>query len=68
VKNTTDLVKYIKRLCFGCFTFLCFAVPPPLAAYEDAMPIQDLEGTLENTRLNEVVEQYLATMQWKIRV
>lgn len=37
--------------------------PLPAAAYEDVLTTEEMEGTLESTRLNEVFEQYLATIQ-----
>lgn len=39
------------------------ALLPPLSAYEDVLTTEEVQGTLENTRLNEVFEQYLATVQ-----
>ncbi len=50
-------------LCaFFVFCLFVFALPP-LFAYEGALPTQELEGALENTKLNEILGQYLATVQ-----
>ncbi|OGR97047.1 MAG: hypothetical protein A2016_01275 [Elusimicrobia bacterium GWF2_62_30] len=38
-------------------------LPPAVPAYEDTLTTEDIQGTLENTKLNEIFEQYLATVQ-----
>jgi len=35
----------------------------PAGAYEDTLTTEEIQGTLENTKLNEVFSQYLATIQ-----
>ncbi|MFA6435167.1 MAG: DUF885 domain-containing protein [Elusimicrobiales bacterium] len=40
-----------------------FQAAPPLAAYEGSLTTQEVDGALENTKLNEIFEQYLATVQ-----
>ena len=40
---------------------LCAALPA--GAYEDTLTTEEIQGTLENTKLNEVFSQYLATIQ-----
>lgn len=35
----------------------------PARAYEDTLTTEEIQGTLENTKLNEVFSQYLATVQ-----
>lgn len=35
----------------------------PLNAYEDTLTTEEIQGSLENTKLNEVFSQYLATIQ-----
>lgn len=35
----------------------------PVHAYEDTLTTEDIQGSLENTKLNEVFSQYLATIQ-----
>ncbi len=35
----------------------------PAGAYEDTLTTEEIQGTLENTKLNEVFSQYLATVQ-----
>ena len=35
----------------------------PVHAYEDTLTTEEIQGSLENTRLNEVFSQYLATIQ-----
>ncbi len=37
--------------------------PAPASAYEDRLTTEEIEGTLEDTKLNEVFSQYLATIQ-----
>ncbi|MHB0995834.1 MAG: DUF885 domain-containing protein [Elusimicrobiales bacterium] len=42
----------------------CALCPVPTArAYEDTLTTEEIQGTLENTKLNEVFSQYLATVQ-----
>ncbi len=52
-------------MCLCAFVPLCFHafVPLSLSAYEGTLTPQEVEGTLENTKLNEVFGQYLATVQ-----
>ena len=40
-----------------------FPSAPPVSAYEETLATQEIEGALENTKLNEIFEQYLATVQ-----
>ena len=44
-------------------TFLLCLPVFPVFAYEDRMPTEEIQGALETTKLNEVFEQYLATIQ-----
>jgi len=64
--------KFRAVTCFAAlrrvFSFLLvcsLALPAfsPLSAYEDTLTTQDVEGALDNTRLNEIFDQYLATVQ-----
>ncbi|MBI4803117.1 MAG: DUF885 domain-containing protein [Elusimicrobia bacterium] len=50
-------------LCFAAYTL--YPIPSTLSvfAYEDTLTTEEVQGTLENTRLSEVFEQYLATIQ-----
>jgi len=41
---------------------LCLAAGPAFA-YEDRMSTEEIQGALEKTKLNEIFERYLATMQ-----
>ena len=52
-------------LCLFASLLLCLsAFPPlPLSAYEATLTTQEVEGTLAGTKLNEVFNQYLATVQ-----
>ncbi len=49
-------------LLLGAFSLLP-APLPTAGAYEASLNTQDLEGALEDTKLNEVFSQYLATIQ-----
>lgn len=53
------------RLCLRVFLpFFLFALSPsPLRAYEYTLTNEEMQGTLESTKLTEVLSQYLATMQ-----
>ena len=42
---------------------LCLFAAVPAAAYEDTLTTEEIQGQLENTKLNEVFSQYLATIQ-----
>jgi len=44
---------------------LAWALLPaqPVRAYEDTLTTEEMQGTLENTKLNEVFSQFLATVQ-----
>lgn len=44
-------------------TLLCLLAAAPLAAYEDTLTVEEIQGQLENTKLSEVFSQYLATIQ-----
>ncbi len=51
------------RLLIPLF-FACALLPaPPARAYEDTLTTEEMQGTLENTKLNEVFSQFLATVQ-----
>ena len=56
-----------KRLLSVAWFILSVVCPPllpfPASAYEDVLTTEEMQGTLENTKLNEVFEQYLATVQ-----
>ena len=47
---------------FGALALLCLAAAPA-RAYEDRLTTEEMQGTLENTKLREVFDQYLATIQ-----
>ncbi|MBU2574836.1 MAG: DUF885 domain-containing protein [Elusimicrobia bacterium] len=50
--------------CFAVFLFSTLTpLPSTLSAFEATLTTEEVQGTLENTRLNEVFEQYLATIQ-----
>lgn len=61
--KTSEAGKFFTGLFFGCLAFLLAAAPPPARAYEDVLTTEEMQGTLENTKLSEVLEQYLATIQ-----
>ncbi|MBI5743349.1 MAG: DUF885 domain-containing protein [Elusimicrobia bacterium] len=42
---------------------LCLFAAVPARAYEDTLTTEEIQGALENTKLNEVFSQYLATIQ-----
>ena len=56
-----------KKFFIGSFFFASLLSPLlfilPVSAYEATLTPQEVEGTLENTKLNEVFGQYLATVQ-----
>ena len=52
-------------LALCVFVPFCFSVfaPSPVSAYEATLTTQEMEGAMENTKLNEIFGQYLATLQ-----
>jgi uncharacterized protein (DUF885 family) len=42
---------------------LALLSPAPCRAYEDTLTTEEIQGSLENTKMNEVFSQYLATIQ-----
>ncbi|HLD29199.1 MAG TPA: DUF885 family protein, partial [bacterium] len=56
-----------KKFFIGSFFFTSLLFPLisifPVSAYEANLTTQEVEGALENTKLNEVLGQYLATVQ-----
>ncbi|OGS08680.1 MAG: hypothetical protein A2270_01550 [Elusimicrobia bacterium RIFOXYA12_FULL_51_18] len=56
-----------KKFFIGFFFFVSIFPPLisilPVSAYEATLTTQEVEGALENTKLNEVLGQYLATVQ-----
>ena len=54
------LIFRIAALALAASPAVC---PAPAAAYEDRLTTEELEGALEDTKLNEVFSQYLATIQ-----
>jgi uncharacterized protein YukE len=48
---------------FLLFAILQLLAPAPCRAYEDTLTTENIQGTLEDTKLNEVFSQYLATIQ-----
>ncbi|MDA8131913.1 MAG: DUF885 domain-containing protein [Elusimicrobia bacterium] len=55
--------KLIFRLVALALAASAASHPAPAAAYEDRLTTEEIEGTLEDTKLNEVFSQYLATIQ-----
>jgi len=47
---------------FSALALLCLCAAPA-RAYEDRLTTEEMQGTLENTKLREVFDQYLATIQ-----
>jgi hypothetical protein len=47
----------------ACAALALLLSPASLPAYEDKLSTEEIEGTLESTKLNEVFSQYLATIQ-----
>ncbi len=56
---------YSRKFFILAVFFACTLGPGLLAvrAYEDTLTTEQIQGTLENTKLNEVFAQYLATIQ-----
>ena len=55
---------YRRKFFMGTLFFASlFFLPLSAPAYEDTLTTEDIQGTLENTKLNEIFEQYLATIQ-----
>lgn len=50
-------------LCPAALIFLSVFTPVPLPAYEEILVTQEIEGAMESTKLNEILGQYLATLQ-----
>lgn len=50
------------RALFGALALFSL-LAGPAAAYEDRLTTEEMQGTLENTKLREVFDQYLATIQ-----
>lgn len=55
--------KIFRGLAFFAYTLSPVPCPLPVSAYDENLLTQEIEGALENTKLNEVFEQYLATVQ-----
>ena len=53
-------MRLLTTLLLACGTLLPAV---PARAYEDTLTTEEIQGTLENTKLNEVFSQYLATIQ-----
>lgn len=51
------------RLLIPLFLACALLPAPPARAYEDTLTTEEMQGTLENTKLNEVFSQFLATVQ-----
>lgn len=51
----------LRGLLLAPLCLCAFASSSP--AYEETLTTEEVQGTLENTRLNEITEQYLATIQ-----
>ena len=52
----------VKSILIISFAVL-FLSQPSFCAFEDILTTQEIQGTLENTKLNEIFGQYLATIQ-----
>ena len=63
MKTSLKPGKVIAGLLLCGLVFISFASPHPVAAYEDILTTEEMKGTLESTKLSEVFEQYLATIQ-----
>ncbi|MCG2726214.1 MAG: DUF885 domain-containing protein [Elusimicrobia bacterium] len=52
----------MKSIIITAFAVL-FVIQPSFCAFEEILTTQEIQGTLENTKLNEIFGQYLATVQ-----
>ncbi|OGS10842.1 MAG: hypothetical protein A2234_10070 [Elusimicrobia bacterium RIFOXYA2_FULL_58_8] len=63
MRNPFETGKLLTGAFCCALAVIFFAGSRPAAAYEDILTTEEMQGTLEKTRLSEVFEQYLATVQ-----